>query len=57
MAESRPAYQFGRWLERLKVSNAPQEARSQRQSSSYRTLIGCEPVMKGVMIHPDSGGY
>jgi hypothetical protein len=57
MTESRPAYQFGRWLERLKVSNAPQEARSQRQSSSYRTLIGCEPVMKGVMIHPDSGGY
>ena len=41
----------------LHVSDPPKEARGQRQTSFHRAFIGCKPVMKGVMIHADSGGY
>jgi hypothetical protein len=34
-----------------------EKARGQRQTSFHRIFNGCEPVMKGVMIHADSGGY
>ena len=42
--------------EGLKVSDAPEKARGQSHPSFYRTFVGCEPVMKGMMIHADSGG-
>jgi hypothetical protein len=43
--------QFPATGERLQVSNAPEKARGQRQSSFCRALDGHEPAIKGMMIY------
>jgi hypothetical protein len=43
--------------ERLKVSDAPEEARGQRQSAFRRAIARRKPTTKGVVIYANPRGY